>query len=70
MIRGAKLAGSLRRISAIPYYGEISDYGVLALKILGAPARSPTARYQQLIDAARDDLSRIEQFVPVASQVA
>ena len=62
--------GQFRRTSVIPYYGEISDYGAYALKILGAPARSPTARYQQLIDAARDDLERIEQFVPVASQVA
>ena len=62
--------GEFRRTSVIPYYGVITDYAAYARKILGAPARSPTARYQQLIDASRDDLSRIEQFLPVASQVA
>ena len=62
--------GEFRRTSVIPYYGEIVDYGAYARKILGLPARSPTARYQQLIDAVRNDLFGIEQFLPVASQVA
>src|SRR5262245_64959014 len=62
--------GEFRRTSVIPYYGEITDYGAYAWKILGKPALSPTSRYQQLIDAGRNDLFGIEQFLPVASQVA
>src|SRR5262245_47782430 len=64
------ILGQFVRISPIPYYREIGDYTAYARKILDLPYRSPTARYQQLIDAIRDDLARIEQFVPVASRVA
>jgi hypothetical protein len=62
--------GEFRRVSAIPYHGEVTDYAAYARKLLDLPARSATARYAQLIDAIRDDFVRIEQFVPVASRIA
>lgn len=39
-------------------------------RLLGEPTRSATARYSQLIEDIRDDITRIEQFAPVAAKVA
>jgi hypothetical protein len=61
--------GEFRRVSTIPYYGEVYDYAAYARKILNLPARSPSSRYAQLIDDIRNDMFRIEQFTPVASRV-
>jgi len=63
------ILGEFRRVSAIPYYGENSDYRGYALKLLTKPYRSPSARYAQLIEDIRNDFVRIDQFVPVAFTV-
>ena len=51
-------------VSAIPYYGENSDYQGYALKLLTKPYRSPSARYAQLIEDIRNDFVRIDQPKP------
>jgi hypothetical protein len=62
--------GEFRRRSVLPYrYGEIRDYQVYALKLLGAPYRSPSARYAQLLEDVRNDLLRIDRFVIAAFRV-
>jgi hypothetical protein len=38
-------------------------------RLLAEPRRSATSRYQQLIEDIRDDITRIEQFAPVAARV-
>lgn len=38
--------------------------------LLAEPRRSAVSRYQQLIADIRDDITRIEQFAPVATRVA
>lgn len=39
-------------------------------QLLADPTRSATTRYSQLIEDIRDDITRIEQFAPVAARVA
>jgi hypothetical protein len=62
--------GQFVRVSAVPFYGENSDYEAYAHELLAAPTRSPAVRYAQLNGDIRSDLGRIEQFVPVAFRVA
>src|SRR5262245_31988106 len=64
------ILGEYRRLSTIPYYGEVVDYAAYAGKVLTLPARSPTARYARLTDDIRNDFYRLDQFLPVASRVA
>lgn len=45
------------------------DVTAYSRKLLGRADRSPQARYAQLIDDVRDDVTRVGSFVPVASRV-
>jgi hypothetical protein len=61
--------GEWRRTSAVPYYGETYDYAAYAAGLLGAPYRSASARYAQLLDDIRSDLGRIDPFLEAAWRV-
>ena len=63
------LLGEWRRVSAVPYYGENYDYAAYAAALLGAPYRSASARYSQLLDDIRNDLTRFDPFLDVAWRV-
>jgi hypothetical protein len=63
------LLGEFRRISAVPYYGENYDYAAYAAALLGAAYRSASARYAQLLDDIRNDLTRVDPFLEAAWQV-
>lgn len=64
------ILGEFYRLGAVPYYGEVYDYAAYAAKLLSLPSRSPTSRYQRLIDDIRNDFERMGQFVPYAARVA
>jgi hypothetical protein len=61
--------GEYRRTSAVPYYGENYDYAAYAAALLGAPYRSASARYAQLLDDIRNDLGRIDPFLEAGWRV-
>jgi hypothetical protein len=63
------LLGEWRRVSAVPYYGENYDYAAYAAALLGAPYRSASARYAQLLDDIRNDLTRTDPFLEAAWRV-
>jgi hypothetical protein len=45
---------------------ELTAYSVALMSVY---TRSPESRYQQLIDDARNDMTRLQQFLPVAGRV-
>lgn len=53
-----------------PWGQKVVDRTFYGRKLLGEPTRSATARYSQLIEDIRDDITRMDQFAPVASRVA
>lgn len=48
----------------------VFDRTIYGRKLLAEPTRSATSRYNQLIEDIRDDITRLEQFAPVAVKVA
>ncbi len=66
------------------WYSILAEYGTVRLfyrdwwsfeptaysvALMSVYTRSPLSRYQQLIDDARNDISRLQQFLPIAAQV-
>jgi hypothetical protein len=53
-----------------PWGQKVSfDRTAYGRRLLADPTRSATTRYSQLIEDIRDDITRIEQFAPVAARV-
>jgi len=63
------ILGEYRRTWVLPYLNEVYDPAVYAGWLMAGPFRSATARYQQLIGDIRNDMVRMDQFVPVAYRV-
>ena len=71
--RASVLGRRVRRLFPIsPPWGQkvVFDRTFYGRRLLGEPTRSATSRYSQLIEDIRDDITRIEQFAPVAARVA
>ncbi|MEA2935230.1 MAG: hypothetical protein QOD74_1876 [Variibacter sp.] len=56
-------------VPVAPVVAPVPDSGYAAYLLTG-PFRSATARYSRLIDDIRNDLTQLDQFLPVARRVA
>ncbi len=58
------------RLGPDPFLGTPVDQSLYARSILTGPFRSATARYERLINDVRNDMTQLDQFLPVARRVA